>query len=48
MKRKTNLNKIKCIVTFAINIENFKKVKYAIFKKIYLSKINIAFHKYAR
>ena len=28
-----NINKCKYIVTFAINIENFKKLKYHIFKK---------------
>ena len=28
-----NLNKLKCIVMFAINIENLKKIKYHIFLK---------------
>ena len=28
-----NLNKLKCIVVFAMNIENFKKLKYYTFLK---------------
>ena len=28
-----NLNKLKCIVMFVINMENLKKLKYHIFKK---------------
>ena len=28
-----NLNKLKCIVVFAMNIENFKKLKYHTFLK---------------
>ena len=28
-----NLNKLKCIVVFATNIENLKKLKFDIFKK---------------
>ena len=28
-----NLNKLKCIVMFAMNIKNFKKIKYHILKK---------------
>ena len=29
-----NLNKLKCIVMFVINMENLKNLKYHIFKKI--------------
>ena len=34
---KYNLNKLKCIIIFAINIENLKKLNYHIFLKIILS-----------
>ena len=34
---KYNLNKLKCIIMFAINIENLKKLNYHIFLKIILS-----------
>ena len=34
---KYNLNKLKCIIMFAINIENLEKLNYHIFLKIILS-----------
>ena len=34
---KSNLNKLKCIIIFAINVENLKKLNYHIFLKIILS-----------
>ena len=32
-----NINKLKCLATFAMNVENFKKLKYQIFLKKILS-----------